>query len=167
MNDYDLILIPNPKDSRSILLTAEGSFCGAGPNRLFCGRCGQVLVNGASDNQFRDLVFKCWRCSHFNSVDVLISRIQPRAIVQAEPGSPVDQTRYAFHERAVQCTRCSHPNIFIKIGDNRPIMHTNGYEQCNLVMEAIDAENFTWIVRCSKCGNEDACVVPMPFRQKR
>jgi hypothetical protein len=83
------------------------------------------------------------------------------------PGSPVDQTRYAFHERAVQCTRCSHPNIFIKIGDNRPIMHTNGYEQCNLVMEAIDAENFTWIVRCSKCGNEDACVVPMPFRQKR
>jgi DNA-directed RNA polymerase subunit M/transcription elongation factor TFIIS len=170
MEEFDRIVIPEPDPNRrTILLTAEGHTlkCG-GSRKYFCGRCGEVLVDGVDDNQIRNTVLKCWKCGSFNSVDVLISRSAGaiQDIGGRSAGDPTEN-RFGVRERKIRCTKCAHANIVLLMKSRQTDVSFNGYDLCNVAMEPINSNKFTWIVKCSKCGNEDVCIVPMPFKQKR
>ncbi len=74
MTDYELEVIPQPKEGDVALFVFEGPkpfdgfFKGDGECNYLCGACREVLCRGVDRSQITGLVFKCPKCQSFNHI---------------------------------------------------------------------------------------------------
>lgn len=66
---------------------------------------------------------------------------------------------YAERTRKFRCTKCQRVYVTFRQARGGPMfLESPPY---GLVIQVIDLTKFLYLLKCSKCGHEDMCVLPM------